>query len=69
MVKKQFKIEGMHCTSCAMLIEGELEDIGAKASCSYAKAVVDVEYDPGQISEGDIQNAVAKAGYTLLSKN
>ncbi len=34
-----FKIQGMHCTSCAMNIDGELEDTeGIKeAKTNYAK--------------------------------
>jgi P-type Cu+ transporter len=65
-IKKSFKIKGMHCTSCAMLIEGELEDKGANASCSYAKSTVDVEYDPDKLSEQDIEQAVRVAGYTIV---
>ena len=65
MVKKHVKIQGMHCTSCAMLIEGELEDIGVNAKCSYAKSSVDMEFDEKKISENDIEIAIKKAGYTL----
>ena len=39
MKKLVLKIKGMHCTSCAMNIDGELEDTkGVKeANTSYAK--------------------------------
>ncbi|OGG12043.1 hypothetical protein A2Z00_03380 [Candidatus Gottesmanbacteria bacterium RBG_13_45_10] len=65
MKKKTFKIEGMHCASCAMVIESDLEDVGVKASCSYAKQVVDVEFDPGKISEKDIQKTIVTSGYSV----
>lgn len=65
MVRKTFKINGMHCTSCAMLIEGELEEIGVKASCNYARATLEVEFDPQKVSKQDIQKAVSSAGYRV----
>ncbi len=49
-----------------MVIEGELEDLGAKASCSYAKQLVNVEYDENKLSEGAIKMVIAKAGYQTV---
>jgi copper chaperone CopZ len=63
MIKKKYNVKGMHCTSCAMTIEWELEDIGAKAKCSYASAELEVEYDPETITHEKIVAAVKKAGY------
>lgn len=67
MTKKTYKIDGMHCTSCAMVIESDLEDAGVKASCSYAKETLDVEFDPANVSEEKIKGVVATAGYTVSS--
>ncbi len=64
-MKKTYKITGMHCTSCAMMIESDLEDAGVKAACSYAKETLTVEFDPGKISEKKITEIVAQSGYTL----
>ena len=55
----------MHCTSCAMVIEGELEDAGVKAQCSYTKETLTVEFDPQKVPESTIKNVVAAAGYQL----
>ena len=66
MIKKSFKISGMHCVSCAMIIEGALEDRGAKARCSYAKEVVEVEYEPTKLSDAEIKKIVTAAGYTVV---
>jgi len=63
MIKKTYKLKGMHCTSCAMVIEGELEDLGAKANCSYAKQLVNVEYDENKLSEDAIKKTIQSAGY------
>lgn len=49
-----------------MLIEGELEDIGAKAHCNWAKQIVDIEYDDTKIHDNDIKEAVSRAGYTVV---
>lgn len=67
MTKKTYKVNGMHCTSCAMIIEGELEDVGVQARCSYIKETLDVDFDEGKISEKTIHDAVSKAGYTVVS--
>jgi len=65
MVKKTYKITGMHCTSCAMMIEGDLEDAGVKASCNYAKSTLTVEFDPKKVSEEKIAEIVTQSGYHL----
>jgi P-type Cu+ transporter len=67
MKKKTYKIKGMHCASCAMVIESDLEDAGVKASCSYAKQVLDIEYDENRVKENVIKEVVTKAGYILQS--
>ena len=48
----KLNISGMHCTSCAMNIDGELEDTeGVKeAKTNYAKQVTEVTFDPEKIS-------------------
>lgn len=48
MSKVKLNIFGMHCTSCAMNIDGELEDSdGVKESkTNYAKQVTEVTFDP-----------------------
>ena len=66
MKKQIFKITGMHCTSCAMNIDGEIEDTEKvkNVKTSYAKQETEVEYDPEEITEEEIIKAVEKAGYT-----
>lgn len=66
MVKKVFKIVDMHCTSCAMTIDGDLEDTGKvkSSSTNYAKGQTEVEFDPEKISEQDILEIIKKTGYT-----
>lgn len=68
MVKKTFKIEGMHCTSCALLIDEELEEIkGVKrAKTSYAKQTTEVECDEREVTEAAILTTIVKVGYNAI---
>ena len=65
MIKKIFRISGMHCTSCAMNIDGELEDTeGIKESnTNYAKSKTEVEFDPEKINDKEIAEIIKKVGY------
>lgn len=65
-----FKISGMHCTSCAMNIDGELEDTGKvkDVKTNYAKAQTEVTYDSKEISDEEIIAAIKKAGYEASSE-
>lgn len=66
MTKKTYKIEGMHCTNCALLIESDLEDAGVKAKCHYAKQTLEVEFDEKKIGEKKITAVVSRAGYRIV---
>lgn len=61
-----FKITGMHCASCAMNIDDELEDTTKiiSVSTNYAKAQTVVEFDSAVISEKEIIGIINKVGYT-----
>jgi|JRYC01.1.fsa_nt_gb copper chaperone CopZ len=64
-IKKKLKIEGMHCSSCAMNIDFDLEDLeGVKtAKTSYAKQESEVEYDEDKVKIEDIIESIEKTGY------
>lgn len=61
------KIEGMHCTSCAMNIDGELEDLPGvhEASTSYAKSATKIKYDSVKVKKDQLLAAIKKAGYQV----
>ena len=63
--KLKFKITGMHCTSCAMNIDGELEDTdGIKQSnTNYAKSQTEVEFDEEKVDDKKIVEIINNAGY------
>lgn len=61
------KIKGMHCISCAINIDGELEDSNgiAKAVTNYAKSQTTVEYDSEKINVSKIKKVVEELGYGI----
>lgn len=61
----KLKIEGMHCNSCAMNIDFDLEDLdGVKQSkTSYAKAETEIEFDEDRIELEKLLEQIKKTGY------
>ena len=56
----------MHCTSCAMSIDGDLEDYvkGIKsAKTSYAKQETEVEFDENEVKVEKIIAQIKETGY------
>lgn len=67
MKKVKLKITGMHCVSCALSIDGDLEDFveGVIASnTNYAKQETEVEFDEKKVTIAQILEQVKKTGYT-----
>jgi copper chaperone CopZ len=65
MVKKTFRVDGMHCSNCPMEVESIEDDLpGIKqVSASYQKGQMVVEFDESKVSEAQIIAAVEKKGY------
>jgi len=65
MVKKTFRVEGMHCSNCPMEVESIEDDLpGIKqVTTSYQKGQMVVEFDESKVSDAQIIAAVAKLGY------
>lgn len=66
MGKLRMKIKGMHCTSCAMNIDMDLEDLdGVKSvNTSYARQISEVEFDENKLTADKILNQVKDTGYS-----
>ncbi|MFZ5534747.1 MAG: cation transporter [Patescibacteria group bacterium] len=62
---KTYQIAGMHCASCAMLIEGELEDRGIIGRCSFAKQTLEVDTEDAEAVDMTVEDAVTAAGYRV----
>lgn len=66
----RLQISGMHCTSCALTIDGTLEDTPGvvKAQTSYAKSEVMVEFDPTKLDPAQIKKSINNLGYQVIEK-
>ncbi|MBS3078740.1 sulfite exporter TauE/SafE family protein [Candidatus Pacearchaeota archaeon] len=64
-MKKTYKIKGMHCNSCAMLIEREFQNQVNEISASYSKENVEIDFDSEKISEKEIKERLEKLGYEV----
>lgn len=69
-VKKKLNIEGMHCTSCSMNIDFDLEDINGviTAKTSYASQVCEIEFDEEKLSLSQIIEVIKETGYSAELK-
>ncbi len=57
------RIQGMHCSSCAMNIDGELEDLGVlRSRTQYAQSETVVEFDK-PITVARIRKTIKALGY------
>lgn len=63
-------ISGMHCSSCANIIERQLKKVAgvSEARVNFASEKASIVYDPSSASIDDLKNAVSKAGYTASEK-
>lgn len=61
----KLKITGMHCVSCAMNIDFDLEDVEGVISSktSYAKGITEVEFDDKKLTIDVIKKAIEETGY------
>lgn len=61
----KIKLSGLHCTSCVMNIEGELEDTPGvkKARANYAKSEAEITYDESALKLEKILEIISKLGY------
>ena len=68
LVKKSFPIVGMHCASCAKLIERTLRRTPGvlSAQVNYGSEQAVVEIDGDKAGDRDLEEAVEKAGYRAI---
>lgn len=68
--KLKFKIKGMHCNSCVVLIEGKLKDLSGviNAKINYETGMGVVVYEEGALQESKIYEAVKSAGDYQVEK-
>ena len=67
--KITLKLSGLHCASCSLNIDGELEEISGVVSSntSYAKQESVIVYDPKLVKPTQFKITIEKLGYTVLT--
>jgi len=70
MKKVKFKINGMHCDSCSLLIEEKLKNLAGviQAKVSYESEMGVIAYDENVIKETEIKREIEGAGEYHIEK-
>jgi copper chaperone len=65
MANIKIKTNGMHCSSCEMLVKDSLEELdGVKsAKADYESGIIEVDFDDAEIDENAIKSAISNEGY------
>jgi Copper chaperone len=65
MKKILLKINGMHCASCSLNIDLDLEETKGviNSKTNYVKAIAEITYDPKLIDLQKIKKIVNETGY------
>ena len=69
-MRKNIKVNGMHCVSCEKLIENELKNTEGiqTVNADFPNETVEVEFDKNKISLDKITDKISKLGYSALGK-
>lgn len=60
-----FRVSGMHCASCGLLIDETLEDLAGvvNSQTSFRSGIATVRIDPDSITPEDVAAAISATGY------
>lgn len=67
--KITLKLKGLHCSSCSLSIDSDLEDLPGviSTSTSYVKQESTIVYDPKIAKREQFVTVIQKLGYTIIS--
>lgn len=67
-MKKQYEVEGMTCTACALAIERQLNKVDgvSRVNVNYASEKMVVEFDEESVDENGLSKEVEDIGYKLV---
>lgn len=62
------KLSGLHCSSCSMNIDSEIEDLPGvySVSTSYSKQESVINFDPNLTSPKKFEEVIEKLGYKIV---
>ena len=63
-------LSGLHCSSCSLNIDSELEDLPGVISTStnYAEQESHITYDPAKVDPAQFTKVIESLGYQVLSQ-
>ena len=63
------QLSGLHCVSCSLNVDDELEDLPGviSSTTSYAKQQSIVTYDPQKVKVKDFKSTIESLGYKVIS--
>ena len=61
-------LEGLHCSSCSLNIDSEIEELPGvySVATSYAKQVSTIDYDPKMVNPKDFIKVIEGLGYKVI---
>lgn len=66
----KLKLSGLHCTSCSLNIDGEIEELKGviSSNTSYAKQESVIVYDSKLVTPVKFKEIIEKLGYTIVTQ-
>ncbi len=66
-MKNEFKVSGMSCGGCQLLVKEALEELKGvtEAEASFHEGVVAVDYDPEEVSMAAIKAVIEEQGFRV----
>jgi copper chaperone CopZ len=70
MIRKTYRVAGMTCPNCAMILEGLEDDLPGvqRVTASYRNGTMEIEFDEHQVDETLIIQAIIRLGYQVVEK-
>lgn len=70
MTKKKIKIEGMHCASCASIIDKNLRKADGiiDANVNFATSLASIDFNESKINLAKIKKIINDSGYQVAEK-
>ena len=65
-MKTVIKIDGMSCQHCVMAVKKEIQKLDVQ-NLEVKVGEASVEFDEKKVSQDNIKQAIAEAGYTIVS--
>lgn len=63
-MKTKIQVKGMHCKSCEVLLQDELEDINVVSTFNHKNGTAIVEFEP-PVTLDQIKKVIEAEGYTV----